>query len=251
MIWQQRGGRGDAHYLLLHGLAATGAVWRGVLGAIDARRAGTWLACDLPGHGESGELADYSIGTMAAAFAAVLERNRPYHVIAHSLGVYIGLALASGWFGVRVVTLFGVGPKVTWTEAEIAGAHELARKPAKEFATEAEAWARFRKVSGLDERIAPDLATLERGIRASAGGYRLAADSRTPLVAGAPFDSLYRSARCPVLLARGERDQMVSLEELRAYCPDALELANTGHNAHVEAPSEIVTLEQRWQASRD
>jgi pimeloyl-ACP methyl ester carboxylesterase len=250
MIWRQLGGSGNARYLLLHGLAATAAVWHGVCAALDARGAGTWIACDLPGHGESSELADYSIGAMAADVAAALERDRPYRVIAHSLGVYVGLALASGWFGARVASLFGVGPKVTWTDPEIAAAHELARKPAKQFSSEAEAWGRFRKVSGLEVRIAPDVATLARGVRASTAGYRLAADSRTPFVAGAPFDSLYRSARCPVLLARGERDAMVSLAELHTYCPDALELANTGHNAHVEAPVEIVALEQRWRASR-
>jgi pimeloyl-ACP methyl ester carboxylesterase len=204
---------------------------------------------DLPGHGDSGELANYSVGTMAAAIAAELDRDRAYRVIAHSLGVYVGLALASGWFGVRIATLFGIGPKATWTDAEIAGAQELARKPAKEFATEVEAWARFRKVSGLDERIAPDAATLARGVRASANGYRLAADSRTPGVGGAPFASLYRSAHCPALLVRGERDAMVSLAELRVHCPDAVDVTNTGHNTHVEAPSEIVTLEQRWQSS--
>jgi pimeloyl-ACP methyl ester carboxylesterase len=247
MIWQQRGGRGDAHYLLLHGLGATGAVWRGVCAALDERGAGSWLNCDLPGHGESGELPAYSIGAMAAEIAAALERDRAYRVIAHSLGVYLGLALASGWFGVRIASLFGVGPKVTWSDTEIATAQELARKPAKEFASEAEAWSRFRKIAGLDERIAPDVATLARGVRASATGYRLTVDPPTMSVAGAPFDSLYRSARCPVLLVRGEHDAMVSLSELRRYCPDARELAYTGHNAHVEAPSGIVTLEQRWQ----
>jgi pimeloyl-ACP methyl ester carboxylesterase len=250
MIWQQRGGRGETHYLLLHGLAATAAVWGGVCAALDEQDAGTWLACDLPGHGESAGLPLYSIGTMAAAIAATLEPDRPHRVIAHSLGVYIGLALASGWFGVRVASLFGIGPKVTWTESEIAAAQELARKPAKEFATEAEAWARFRKVSGLDERIAPAAATLARGVRRSPAGWRLAADSRTPGVAGAPFDSLHRSARCPVMLVRGERDPLVTLAELRCYRADATELPNTGHNTHAEAPAEIVALERRWRASQ-
>ena len=59
MIWQQCGGRGDVHYLLLHGLAATGAVWRGVCAALDEQGTGEWLACDLPGHGGSSELPIY------------------------------------------------------------------------------------------------------------------------------------------------------------------------------------------------
>ena len=248
MIWQQRGGRGSDAYLLLHGLGATGAVWNGVCAELDAHGAGSWIVCDLPGHGLSDPLEAYSVGAMAGALAAALDREQPYRVIAHSLGVYVALALATGWFGVRLASVFGVGPKIVWADGEIGAAHELARKPAREFANEAEAWTRFRKVSGLDERIAPDAATLARGVTSSAGGFRLAADSRTPYVAGASFDSLFRSARCPVLLARGEHDTMVSLAELRAYTPAARDLTGTGHNAHVEAPAELVGRELRWRS---
>ena len=250
MIWLERGGRGAPNYLLLHGLGATGAVWHGVCAALDEREAGSWIVCDLPGHGDSDTLADYSIGALAAVIAASLERDRRYRVIAHSLGVYLGLALASDWFGVRIESLLGLGPKVTWLDAEVTAMLELARKPAREFPTETEAWARYRKISGLDAQIAPDTLTLARGVRANGESYRLAADPRTPLVTGAPFATLYASARCPVLLARGERDTMVTLDELRVYCPHALDLANTGHNAHVEAPAELVALDQRWRSSK-
>jgi pimeloyl-ACP methyl ester carboxylesterase len=170
-------------------------------------------------------------------------------VIAHSAGVYVGLALASQWFGIRIESLFGLGPKVTWVDAEVTSMLELARKPARDFPTEADAWARYRKVSGLDAQIAPDAAALARGVHANGSSYRLAADPRTPQITGAPFATLFSSARCAVLLARGERDTKVTLDELRAYCPQALDLANTGHNAHVEAPAEIVALEQRWRAA--
>jgi pimeloyl-ACP methyl ester carboxylesterase len=250
MIWQQRGGRGEDTYLLLHGLGATGAVWNGVCAELERCQAGSWIVCDLPGHGGSDRLEAYSVGAMAAALAASLDRERPCRVIAHSLGVYVALALASGWYGVRIASVLGLGPKIVWAEGEVAGAHDLARKPAREFATAAEASTRFRKVSGLDERIAADAAVLARGVATSAGGFRLAADPRTPFVAGAPFDSLYRSARCPVLLGRGEHDAMVSLEDLRAFCPAAFELAGLGHNAHVEAPAQVVDREQRWRALR-
>ena len=70
MIWLERGGRGAPDYLLLHGLGATGAVWHGVCAALDERAAGSWIVCDLPGHGDSDTLADYSIGALAAVIAA-------------------------------------------------------------------------------------------------------------------------------------------------------------------------------------
>ena len=174
--------------------------------------------------------------------AATLDPDRSYRLIGHSLGAYVGLALASGWFGVSVASVLGIGPKVDWSEADFAAMAELARKPARIFAGEAEAWSRYRKVSGLDERVAPDSALLERGVTSIEGGFRLATDPRTAHVAGAPFATLAASARCPVLLARGASDPMVTLEQLRAHCGAALEIPGTGHNAHVESPASIVAL---------
>src|SRR5688572_33477872 len=116
MIWQQRGGRGTTVYLLLHGLGATGAVWNGVCAELDGRDAGSWIVCDLPGHGLSDALEEYSVGAMAGALAASLDREQTYRVIAHSLGVYVALALASGWFGVRLASVFGLGPKIVWAD---------------------------------------------------------------------------------------------------------------------------------------
>ena len=240
MLWHERGGRGEHMYLLLHGLGATGAVWRDGCRALDRR--GEWLVVDLPGHGGSDALPQYSIGALAAAVAAELDDDRIYHVIGHSLGVYVGLALASGWFGVRVGSVLGIGPKVEWSDADVLAMAELARKPARIFSSEEEAWSRYRKVSGLDTRVAPDESLLERGVVRAEGGYRLATDPRTALVAGAPFTSLASSARCPVLLARGAGDPMVTLAELQKYCAAAVDIAGTGHNAHVESPAAIVAL---------
>jgi len=249
MLWQERGGRGQHTCLLLHGLGATGAVWHGLTREIERSGRAEWTVVDLPGHGGSPPAQQYSIGAMAAAVAAVLDRERPYRVIAHSLGVYVGLALASGWFGVRVASLLGIGPKVTWTDAEVASMVELARKPAKVFPTAQDAWSRYRKVSGLDSNIATDEAVLTRGVVATDGGFRLAADPRTPLVAGAPFNTLASGARCPVLLARGATDPMITLDELRRHCRNAVEIPGTGHNAHVEAPAAMLELSDRLAAA--
>jgi pimeloyl-ACP methyl ester carboxylesterase len=242
MLWRQHGGHGDDVCLLLHGLGATGAVWDGVCHEIDRAGRGQWLVVDLPGHGDSQALTQYSVGALAGAVAAELDREASYRAIGHSLGVYVAIALASGWFGVRVSSVLGIGPKVTWTDADLSVMAELARKPSRVFTDEGEAWARYRKVSGLDARVAPGMTALARGIASTQGGFRLAAAPGTALAAGAPFATLVRSARCPVRLARGETDAMVSLDELRQYCADASDIAAAGHNAHVEAPARIVEL---------
>lgn len=242
MRWHERGGTGSTTVLLLHGLGATAAVWNGVREALHAQQIGRWIAPDLSGHGLSSSDTHYSVGQLAARIAPLLDDAGEVYVLGHSLGVYIGLALASGWFGARVSGVLGVGPKVTWTDADLQAMQELAAKPARQFATEQEAFARYRRASGLDERIAADAKWLERGVARDGDAFRLAQDPRTFMVAGAPFDSLVASARAKVMLARGEGDRMVSLAELQKYMPDARDIPGTGHNAHVEDPAAVVQL---------
>jgi pimeloyl-ACP methyl ester carboxylesterase len=250
MIHVESGGRGGVFFLLLHGLGATAAVWSDVGARLADRGLGRWSVVDLPGHGASARCDSYSIGRFAADLAPLaIDESAPVFLVGHSLGAYIALALASAWFGVRPAGVLGIGPKITWTEADLQGVRELAAKPARRFATEDEALARYRKVSGLDARFArPE--HLARGVARSDDGYALAADPRTMLVAGAPFATLARSATCPVILARGEHDPMVTLAELAAHAPTAVELAGRGHNAHVEDPDSVVDLCVRLLESR-
>jgi len=245
MIWHERGGSGPRTILLLHGLGATGAVWNGVRRLIEERGLGEWIAADLSGHGHSDARAHYSVGTLAADAAELVHTSSDLYVVGHSLGVYVGLALASRWFGVTVAGLVGIGPKITWTEAEVRNARELAARPVRWFSSESEAWARYRRVSGLETAIAPESAWLTRGVVQAAEGWRLSQDPRTFAVAGAPFATLVASAAARVVLARGEGDAMVTTAELRAHCADAHEIAGAGHNAHVEKPEAIVALLER------
>ena len=50
--------------------------------------------------------------------------------------------------------MLGIGPKIAWTDADLQGVRDLATRPPRDFATEAEAIERYRKVSGLDARFA-------------------------------------------------------------------------------------------------
>jgi len=122
---------------------------------------------------------------------------------------------------------------------------ELADRPIRWYPTAEEASARYRRVAGLDAGVASGEEWLARGIVQGEEGWRLAQDPRTFGVAGAPFDSIAKSARARVILARGERDAMVSTAELRAHAADVVEIAGRGHNVHVEKPDAIVDLLQR------
>src|SRR5213083_1212386 len=71
--------------LLLHGLGATGDVWRGLLDLLNDRWPGRWVAPDLPGHGGSEALASYSFGRLAAAVAPAVPPADRVVALGHSL----------------------------------------------------------------------------------------------------------------------------------------------------------------------
>jgi pimeloyl-ACP methyl ester carboxylesterase len=243
VIWRESGGSGDCTILFLHGLGATAAVWNGARRALEERGGKRWVVADLAGHGCSDPEPFYSVGQLAAQLAQmILLEPTPALIVGHSLGAYVGLALASGWFGVRVRAVLGIGPKIAWPEADLAAARDLAARPVRCYATEEEALARYRRVSGLGEELAPEREVLARGVLHTPGGWRLSQDPGTFAVAGAPFASLVSAAQTPVILARGERDSMVSFEELRAHARPAYDIRGVGHNAHVEDPRAVLGL---------
>lgn len=242
MIWQECGGSGDPTVLFLHGLGATAAVWTGVRTAIDERGGVRWLAVDLGGHGGSDWQTHYSVGQLAAQLAPLIAAESPPVIVGHSLGAYIGLALASGWFAGCVRAVLGIGPKIAWSASELNAARDLAARPLRCYASEDEAVERYRRVSGLTAALAPERTSLARGVLRTSEGWRLAQDPGTFGVAGAPFASLAGAAKCPVVLARGECDPMVSLQELRAHAREAYDIPGAGHNAHVEAPRAVLAL---------
>ena len=248
MTWCESGGTGSRAFLLLHGLGATAAVWSGVRRVIEQRALGRWFAPDLGGHGGSAWQRHYTVGGHAAEVAELVRGSPELFAIGHSLGAYIALALASRWFGVEVAGVLGIGPKITWSEADLQGSRDIASRPVRWYATAEEASARYRRASGLEPSVAPTEEWLARGVVQGEEGWRLSQDPRTFGVAGAPFDSLVASARARVILARGERDSMVSIAELRTHGADAVEIAGCGHNAQVEKPDAIVDLLQKLLA---
>ena len=239
-LWHASGGNGRT-VLLLHGLGATAAVWNETRRTLEAEGL-RWLTADLLGHGASPWGSCYSVGELAAALAVLLSDEEEVFIVGHSLGAYVALALASGWFGVRVRAVLGIGPKVGWSADELRGARELAARPVRWYASPAEAVARYRRVAGLSDEIAADAALLERGVVQSEQGWRLAQDPRTFAAAGAPFATLVSSAAAALILARGEHDAMVSESQLQAYGARVHTFAGAGHNAHLEQPRAVAAL---------
>lgn len=243
---QLESGDGRGLLLLLHGLGATADVWTPLLAHLPDAWLGRWVAVDLPGHGGSAPLARYSFGGLAAAVAETVagarDADEPLVVVGHSLGGVVGLALASGWFGVPVTGVVGLGIKVAWTQDELAKARALAARPVTWFDSREAAAQRALLVAGLAGLVAPDDDMLAPAVEEQDGRWRLALDPPAFGVGAPDLPRLLAAARAPVVLARGETDPMVSTEQLDALVPDPVVLPGCGHNAHVERPELVAGL---------
>ena len=264
-LFAEEGGHGPDLLVLLHGLGATGAVWQPLLeliaapassAALPRKWPGRWLMLDLPGHGESAAQVKYALDDIATSIArAVIPRADPAGrivVLGHSLGGAIGLALASGQCGMQPARVFGVGIKVVWSDEDLQRLGAIASQPRRKFSTEPEARERFLKVSGLSGLVDARSPILARGIvresplQGQPASWCLAMDPAANGVGRPPFAQLIAAARCPVHLACGREDPLVTLDQLRSVDPAAVHLEARGHNAMIEAPAVL----WEWLAAR-
>jgi len=235
----------DPVLLLLHGLGATGEVWYDHL-----TRFGEVLAPDLPGHGRSPRLTEYTFASMAEAVAKGVPPGRQVVVVGHSLGGVLALMLADGSYGLDVVAACGVGIKLSWSEAELARAAEVAARPERVFATREEAVDRWLKVSGLAGLVPPGSLRVDAGVAEGPDGWRVAVDQKAFGVGAPDVPALLAAAKGATVLAAGERDPMCPPDQLRAVDPGGVVLPETGHNAHVENPSALWPVMDRLLAVR-
>jgi pimeloyl-ACP methyl ester carboxylesterase len=242
MIWSRTAGSGDGPLLvLLHGLGATAEVYDGVERVLGGRWPGGWLLVDLPGHGRSEWDAPYSFARHADAVRPLLPQDRGVVLLGHSMGGVVALQLArSSSPAPRAVVAFGV--KVDWPEEHVAAAARMAERPPGLYGSRDEAVARYLKLAGLGGLVDPTEAATAAGVVQTAEGWRVAQDPATFGVGVPDMAGLLAQSPCPVVLARGETDTMVSEEDLRALGTEPVNLPGLGHNAHVEDPAAVVEL---------
>jgi len=236
------GGSGEPLLVLLHGLGATGDVWRGWRPLLAQRWPGRWIAPDLPGHGGSPPLPSYTFDGLAGAVAGVVPPAARVVVLGHSLGGVVGLALASGRFPVPVHAVVGLGIKVVWTDEDLARARAVAQRPLAWFASRDEAAARYLRLSGLVGLLPAGDPAVDAGLREQGGRWRLAMDPGAFAVGAPDMAQLLARSQAPVTLARGEHDPMNTDEQLARLGAAAVTLPGLGHNAHAESPELSMAL---------
>lgn len=244
-LWVDQGGAGDTTYLLLHGGSCNGDVWCRLREIIDNNQAGKWIIPDIRGHGRSPWADFYSIGGFAAALAPLVGATKRLIIIGHSMGGSIGLAMASGWFKVRVSGVMTIGTLADWSDEVLAKGENYMAKPVRVFETREEAQRHYMLVSGLIGLVDIDSPELANGVVAKNGGFCLAADTNILQSSGLSIGELIKPIKCPVRLTCGANDKLVSVQQLRNFDDGALEIPNAAHNAHVENPTAI------WQAIKD
>lgn len=238
----ERGGTSGPMLVLLHGLGANGAVWDGFKYLLARHWPGRWVNPDFRGHGRSFHRAPYGIGIHAADVAALVQQDEEITVIGHSMGGIVGIALATGVFGVRVRRVVAFGVKVDWTDEDVRRAQAVSQAPAKMFATKEEAIERYLRVAGLKGIVAPDSAVAERGVCERQGQFRLAADPLANALGTPDFTRIAQAAGAPLHLLCGELDNIGRAEGMRRLGANVTVLPGLGHNLQVEAPQAL------WQA---
>ena len=252
-LYVEQGGAGEAVLVLLHGMGANASVWKPLLPFVAERWRGRWLAPDFRGHGRSLYEGPYGYGVHAADIAALLHEAGAVEatLLGHSFGGLIAALLGSGLFGVPVRRVATVGVKLKWSAEEIAKAHEIARRPTRPFATRAEAVERYLKVSGLYGLMDPQSPDAALGVRERERQYTIAFDTRATGGVGPSVAALLKLCAAPLRLAAGASDPMVSLDDMRSVDPQAVAIANAGHNAHWEAPDAVWQFFERAAADID
>ena len=196
----------------------------------------------MRGHGRSDWTKTYGLGEHSSDIAELVSDRDKIVIIGHSMGGLIGLSLATGWFGLNIIGIAIIGTIIKWSPDVTERYKTLAKKPIRWFNSRNEALERYLKVSGLYDLVSPESSQATSGIVEENGKFRLAADSATGTIGGPWMSMLIKIADCPLILAAGEHDSIVTSEHYLPFDKSAVTIPGVAHNAHVENPAAIIDL---------
>jgi len=247
--------------LLLHSLAAHGHWWDWVAGYLQDRY--HVIALDLRGHGASqwappaGGGRGYTFDDYvddAAGVIAALGWPRPL-VVGHSLGGYVAARLAATHPD-AVCAVVAADVMTEWSDELAARAARQADRPGPEFASPAEAGARFRLAPPETAAAADALHHLGAAAVAerAPGVWQNAFDRRVFLHPRPdPWPFLPRVV-CPLLVIRGEGSTVMTREAAERVAGAAphgtvVELPGAHHHLILDDPAGFVARVESWLAA--
>ena len=222
--------------VLVHGNSSSAAVWQGLLDGPFGQRF-RCLAIDLPGHGASARVDEYSLPVYASALAEFVGDEEAV-VVGWSLGGHVTLHAAPSLPGAAGFVIFGTPPIAT--AASLAEAFlpnpafnvgfqgEVGPEDALAYAT-----AMLAPGSAVSPEIfVPDILATDPaarlGLAASVGEGRFLNEVE---VVG--------NLAQPLLVLHGAEDQLVSLDYVRSVGLPVEVLDGVGHALPVEAPERL------------
>jgi pimeloyl-ACP methyl ester carboxylesterase len=238
-LWvEQLGDAGDV-LVLIHGLGANGAVWDPLLALAAQEWKGRIIVPDLRGHGRSKHFENYSLGTMTADIAELLQSTDRVSIIGHSLGGALGAFIGTGWFGLNVELVLALSVKVKWSQDEILKGRSVAQNPVKWLSGREEALDRYMKVAGLAGCGVDMSRSANAGVVEAAGRFRTSIDPRIFGSASLGVDKIMQAVACDFTLIGGANDPIAPVSEMTAAGFHASAISDAGHNVHVTAPGAV------------
>ena len=233
--------------LLLHGIGNYGRYWDFFADAVAGRL--RLIATDARGHGESGKPAkgyapqDFVADALAVLDALAIERAL---IVGHSMGGTHAIRLAAAHPDrVERLVVVDAGPEAMPEGSERARRLSLERPVRFESADQALAYLR-RTSPGYSEVIYAN--RMRWLFREDAGdvAWRSSREALASIMSSASRDSLWdalREIRCPVLLVRGTRSNVLSADVaqrmITALVHGRLIELDAGHNVPLDRPKEL------------
>jgi len=240
------GGRNRETVLLLHGFGNCAATWYRLAGLLAAAR--RVIALDLRGHGDSewSDTSAYTLDDHAADVAGLLAQLKIERVslVGHSMGSAVAQRYAAKHpAGVERLVLVDSAPYFTEAALKVARARPAPPPPPASLAAAADHLA-------LSDPTAPREVMLKEAVfltRRHADGslvwkcHQTSGLSELSAAEMAARWEILRSIRCPTLLLRGSRSQVldapVAAEMVRVMAAARLiEVPDAGHYVHRDNP---------------